>query len=292
MAAADGYEHIIMQLSFCRSLEECLLALGWSLGREPTTLHSRLTHCAPPDTHPSAPPPPLPPSSRPQAIRSLDNEHLLFFEPSVAEIWTSGFSTGPGGHDYDDRQVYSCLPATSGCRLFRGPKMRPCVRKTRNFVLPTTIPAAVCGLQSLRIQISSEAVATVHWDVFPPSPYPLLCTCNRQCQRSPMLGWSSNEQSRSLQRRRPSPLECEPCRPADTPVPATFLTTLLGARLHPPPPSAPPRAQTTSIAVSTTTRRPTARRSSAAARTASNGTHVSLTSSASVGPEQDGRAGG
>lgn len=44
---------------------------------------------------------------------TLDDERLIFFEPNVAEVWTSGFSTGPSGHDYDDHQVYSCPPATS-----------------------------------------------------------------------------------------------------------------------------------------------------------------------------------
>jgi len=42
-----------------------------------------------------------------KAIRAVDDERLLFFEPAVTDLWTSGFQQGPGGPSYNDRQVYS-----------------------------------------------------------------------------------------------------------------------------------------------------------------------------------------
>jgi endoglycosylceramidase len=43
-----------------------------------------------------------------------DNEHIIFFEPAVSDILRSGFTEGPGGPAYNDRQAYSyhiyCAP--------------------------------------------------------------------------------------------------------------------------------------------------------------------------------------
>jgi endoglycosylceramidase len=41
------------------------------------------------------------------AIRTVDNDHIIFFEPCVFDEGQSGFEEGPGGPDYNDRQVYS-----------------------------------------------------------------------------------------------------------------------------------------------------------------------------------------
>ena len=48
-----------------------------------------------------------------------DNEHIVFFESAVSDIYPCGFSEGPGGPDYDDRQAYSyhiyCTPTNDVC---------------------------------------------------------------------------------------------------------------------------------------------------------------------------------
>eukprot|EP01132_Coremiostelium_polycephalum_P008414 gene8414-10332_t len=42
------------------------------------------------------------------AIREIDNEHCIFFEKSLVDLYESYFPAGtPGGIDYNDRQVYS-----------------------------------------------------------------------------------------------------------------------------------------------------------------------------------------
>jgi len=48
-------------------------------------------------------------------IRELDDEHIIFFEPTVSDLVIEcGFHDGPGGPSYNDRQVYSyhvyCAP--------------------------------------------------------------------------------------------------------------------------------------------------------------------------------------
>ena len=49
-----------------------------------------------------------------RAIRSIDDEHIIFFESAVSDITPCGFTEGPGGPAYDDRQAYSyhvyCAP--------------------------------------------------------------------------------------------------------------------------------------------------------------------------------------
>jgi endoglycosylceramidase len=41
------------------------------------------------------------------AVREVDDEHIIFFEPMVFDISWSGLPAGPGGAAYNDRQVYS-----------------------------------------------------------------------------------------------------------------------------------------------------------------------------------------
>jgi len=41
------------------------------------------------------------------AIRAIDDQHVILFEQSVVDYYTSGFKQGPGGPSYDDRQAYS-----------------------------------------------------------------------------------------------------------------------------------------------------------------------------------------
>eukprot|EP01094_Clydonella_sp_ATCC50884_P025311 TRINITY_DN6604_c0_g2_i1.p1 TRINITY_DN6604_c0_g2~~TRINITY_DN6604_c0_g2_i1.p1 ORF type:complete len:554 (+),score=159.76 TRINITY_DN6604_c0_g2_i1:65-1663(+) len=41
------------------------------------------------------------------AIREIDNEHVIFFEPAVSDLFHSGFEQGPGGPEYNDRNAYS-----------------------------------------------------------------------------------------------------------------------------------------------------------------------------------------
>ena len=41
-------------------------------------------------------------------IRTVDDDHILFFEKSTVNIiGSSGFDSGPGGPNYNDRQAYS-----------------------------------------------------------------------------------------------------------------------------------------------------------------------------------------
>ena len=51
-----------------------------------------------------------------EVIRQVDDEHLLFYEPCVADLLETGLSEGPGGADYNDRQVFSyhvyCIDVT------------------------------------------------------------------------------------------------------------------------------------------------------------------------------------
>ena len=37
------------------------------------------------------------------AIRQVDDEHMIFYEPSPATLYPTGFSSGPGGSQYNDR---------------------------------------------------------------------------------------------------------------------------------------------------------------------------------------------
>ena len=51
-----------------------------------------------------------------QAIRQIDDKHILFYEPCVVDLVQTGFTEGPGGQDYNDRQVLSyhiyCIDVT------------------------------------------------------------------------------------------------------------------------------------------------------------------------------------
>ena len=42
-----------------------------------------------------------------QTIRQIDDQHMIFFEPCVFDIEETGFTEGPGGSDYNNRQVLS-----------------------------------------------------------------------------------------------------------------------------------------------------------------------------------------
>lgn len=42
-----------------------------------------------------------------EKIRSVDNNTIIFFEPNVFDIVSVGFTEGPGGPEYNDRQVFS-----------------------------------------------------------------------------------------------------------------------------------------------------------------------------------------
>mmetsp|Transcript_2449 Transcript_2449/g.3566 ORF Transcript_2449/g.3566 Transcript_2449/m.3566 type:complete len:518 (-) Transcript_2449:1817-3370(-) len=42
-----------------------------------------------------------------EAIRSVDNETIVFYEPMVSDVTTVGFESGPGGPEYNDRQAFS-----------------------------------------------------------------------------------------------------------------------------------------------------------------------------------------
>ena len=41
------------------------------------------------------------------AIRKVDDQHMIFYEPSPATIYPTGFQSGPGGPEYNDRNVFS-----------------------------------------------------------------------------------------------------------------------------------------------------------------------------------------
>lgn len=38
-------------------------------------------------------------------IRSLDNEKIIFYEGLTIDYWENGFTSTPGGEEYNDRQV-------------------------------------------------------------------------------------------------------------------------------------------------------------------------------------------
>ncbi|CAF1660482.1 unnamed protein product, partial [Didymodactylos carnosus] len=40
-------------------------------------------------------------------IRTVDDKHLIFYEPCVFDVAQTGFTQGPGGPKYNDRQVFS-----------------------------------------------------------------------------------------------------------------------------------------------------------------------------------------
>jgi endoglycosylceramidase len=42
-----------------------------------------------------------------EVIRQVDDKHMIFFEPCLADIFETGLTEGPGGVDYNDRQVFS-----------------------------------------------------------------------------------------------------------------------------------------------------------------------------------------
>ena len=41
------------------------------------------------------------------AIRQVDQEHMIFYEPALVDITPLGFQHGPGGPDYNNRSVLS-----------------------------------------------------------------------------------------------------------------------------------------------------------------------------------------
>lgn len=41
------------------------------------------------------------------AIRDIDDQHIIFFEPCVFDITETGFTEGPGGTEYNNRQALS-----------------------------------------------------------------------------------------------------------------------------------------------------------------------------------------
>jgi len=41
------------------------------------------------------------------AIREVDNDTILFYEPTVFDIFGGGFKTNVGGPDYRDREIFS-----------------------------------------------------------------------------------------------------------------------------------------------------------------------------------------
>ena len=49
-------------------------------------------------------------------IRQVDDEHIIFFEPCVADLLQTGLSEGPGGYHYNNRQAFSyhvyCIDVT------------------------------------------------------------------------------------------------------------------------------------------------------------------------------------
>jgi endoglycosylceramidase len=51
-----------------------------------------------------------------EVVRQVDDKHIIFFEPCVADILQTGLTEGPGGIDYNDRQVFSyhiyCIDVT------------------------------------------------------------------------------------------------------------------------------------------------------------------------------------
>lgn len=51
-----------------------------------------------------------------QVIRQVDDQHLIFYEPCVADLFRTGLTEGPGGTEYNDRQVFSyhiyCIDVT------------------------------------------------------------------------------------------------------------------------------------------------------------------------------------
>lgn len=42
-----------------------------------------------------------------EAIRKVDDKHIIFFEPCSFDILQTGLTEGPGGADYNSRQVFS-----------------------------------------------------------------------------------------------------------------------------------------------------------------------------------------
>ncbi len=51
-----------------------------------------------------------------EVIRQVDDQHLIFFESCVADLLQTGLTEGPGGVDYNNRQVFSyhvyCIDVT------------------------------------------------------------------------------------------------------------------------------------------------------------------------------------
>lgn len=42
-----------------------------------------------------------------EIIRQVDDTHIVFYEPCVADLLQTGLTEGPGGVDYNDRQAFS-----------------------------------------------------------------------------------------------------------------------------------------------------------------------------------------
>lgn len=42
-----------------------------------------------------------------EIIRQVDDQHIIFYEPSIFDALKTGLTEGPGGVDYNDRQVLS-----------------------------------------------------------------------------------------------------------------------------------------------------------------------------------------
>jgi endoglycosylceramidase len=52
-----------------------------------------------------------------EVIRQVDDKHIIFFEPCVADLLQTGLTEGPGGVDYNNRQAFSyhvyCIDVTN-----------------------------------------------------------------------------------------------------------------------------------------------------------------------------------
>lgn len=42
-----------------------------------------------------------------ERMRTVDNHHILFYEPTVSDLDVVGFDCGPGGIEYNDRQAFA-----------------------------------------------------------------------------------------------------------------------------------------------------------------------------------------
>lgn len=127
-----------------------------------------------------------------EVIRKVDDKHLIFYEPCVFDLIRTGFTEGPGGTEYNNRQVFSyhnyCLDVTKQgdpqsdlfCEIFDNALIYLRVQEARNKKLGGTMLTEFGGLSNSTEGIEELNRVTLIADELLQSNHLILNLCNHQ----------------------------------------------------------------------------------------------------------------